>query len=202
MTAIATESHDYRIGTTAGGQPVVAAAGDGSLDSGEALQDVDRPKDRHAARGQQRTTFHARDADDEGRYYHLWQRHHDYYDDPENHRQAKEKADITEALCDALHLPAAIRRHATRLVMNCNGRAFNRIGGVYAVVLGAIAVAENSTIDTEDGFENRIQVRYITDREGERIYSHEQPRYQHIAEKVGVDWMKAISRVKEQAGGR
>lgn len=202
MTAIATESHDYRIGTTAGGQPVVAAAGDGSLNSGKAIKDVDRPKDRHAARGQQRTTFHARDADNEGRYYHLWQRHHDYYNDPENHRQAKEKADITEALCDALHLPAAIRRRATRLVMECNGRAFNRIGGIYAVILGAIAVAENSTIETVEQFENRIQVRDITNCDGDRVYSHDQPRFKHLAEKLGVAWRKAITRVKEQAGGQ
>lgn len=159
-----------RIGVTDDGQPVVAQSGDGSLTSGEALKDDSRPENRHAARGPRRTTFHAREADDEQKYNRLWNRHQGFYEDEENHRQAKEKADLTEALCDELHVPDAVTNHAKRLVAECNGRAFNRIGGVYAVVLGAIAVAENSRIDTVDGFEDRIQVRYIKDYEEGRMY--------------------------------
>lgn len=200
-----TYRYDYTIGEQIGetddGQPVVAEPGDGSLESGTALKDVNRPQNRRAARGEGRTAFSPEEADNEAKYRRLWQHDSGRYADEEVRRQ-QEIADIAEALCDALHVPDATTRHVQRLVAELEGRAFNRIGGVYAMALGAIAVVDNRTIETVEEFENRIQVREITDHDGERIYDHDAPRFQHLADKLGVDWNTAKKRVEEQTSGQ
>ena len=206
MSSKDTYSYDSRlgeqIGETADGQPVVAEAGDGSLPSGEALKDVNRPENRHAARGQQRTTFHADDADNGEKYRRLWKHQHGYHNDDTGQRATDDKVRVAEALADALHLPDARKDDVKNLVQKCDGRAFNRLGGLEAVALGCIAVVDNQRIDTEKQFENRIQVRYLSDEDGERIYSHDLPRFKHLAEKHGVDWRKAKRKVREQISGR
>jgi aspartyl aminopeptidase len=86
-----------------------------------------------------------------------------------------------------------VREDARQLSRECDGRAFNRIGGLAAVALGCIAVAQNRRIETPEGFENRIQVRGDSDGS---------PPFKHLAEKHGVDWQKAIRKAKTQSGGR
>lgn len=187
-----------QIGETDDGQPVVAHSGDGGLSSGDALRDNDCPENRHAARGEQRTTFHADEAEDSAKFSRLWRHQHGYHSDDTGQRAAADKEKVAEALADTLRLSDALTADVKRLVRQCDGRAFNRLGGIYAVALGAIAVAQNETIDTAEEFENRIQVRYIRDHDGERIFSHDLPKFKHLAEKHGVNWGKAVRKMKEE----
>lgn len=196
MSINSTYSYDKRIGLQIGeteeGQPIVARGGDGSLTSGEALKDGNRPENRHAARGRQRTTFHAREAEDSGKYRRLWRHQHGYHSDDTGQRAAKDKENVAEALCNPLRVSGTLKDDVKRLVRKCDGRAFNRIGGLEAVALGAIAVAQNTTIEDPDEYENRIQVWEYDHHDGD------EPLFKALAEKHGVDWQKAIRKVKEQ----
>lgn len=206
MSTTGTYSYDSQIGVQVGetddGQPLFAEAGDGSLTGGEAIKDTDRPDHRHAAHGQQRTTFHAAEADDSERFRRLWKHQHGYHDDGSGKRATADKVRVAEALADSLRLSDSLTAEVKRIVQQVDGRPLNKIGGLEAVALGAIAVVQNRTIEQAEDYDNRIQVRYITDYDGERIYSHDLPRFKWLAEKHDVDWNAAISKVKEQVSGR
>ncbi|QCS43011.1 hypothetical protein [Natrinema versiforme] len=201
MSQASTYSYDCRVGEQIGEtddeQPVVAGKGDGSLTSGEALKDQDRPKNRHAAQGQQRTTFHADQAKDSAKYSRLWKHQHGYYNDDTGKRSNADKVKLAESLCDSLHLSTRLKDDVKRLVQQLDGRGFNRFGGLEALALGSILVAQNRTIERPEEYEDRIQVRDIMDHNGERVYNHDLPRFKHLAEKYSVDWRKAATKVKE-----
>ena len=196
MSTTINQSYDCRVGEQIGetddGQPVVAQGGDGSLTSGETLKDTNRPENRHAARGRQRTTFHASEAEDSEKFRRLWKHQHGYYSDDTGKRAAQDKVRVAEALSDTLRLSDALKTDVKRLVRKCDGRAFNRIGGLEAVVLGAIAVAQNDTIERPEDYGDRIQVRTYDHHDGDA------PLFKALAEKHGVDWRKAIRKVKEE----
>jgi hypothetical protein len=105
---------------------------------------------------------------------------------------------VAEALCVTLRLSDALTAEVRRLVRQCDGRAFNRIGGLEAVALGAIAVAPNDTIERPEDYENRIQIREYDHHDGDA------PLFKALAEKHGLEWQKAIRKVKEeqQSGGQ
>jgi hypothetical protein len=202
MSTTDNQSYDCRVGEQIGetddGQPVVAQGGDGSLTSGEALKDTNRPENRHAAHGRQRTTFHAREAEDSEKFRRLWKHQHGFHSDDTGQRAAKDKENVAEALADTLRLSDALKADVKRLVRQCDGRAFNRLGGLEAVALGAIAVAQNNTIERPEDYEDRIQVREYDHHDGDA------PLFKALAEKHGVEWQKAIRKVKEeqQSGGQ
>lgn len=172
--------------------------------SGSGLDDL---KDRHQydhkyqSDTPARTTFKTVDIDkNKGKYKRLWNHQHNYCECCRNtsSQTDRDKVHVAERLADSLHMDEELIDKIKNIVLKLNGRAFNRIGGIYAVALGTIGYVDQQQIETTEDFKNRISVREFTDPEGERIYDHEQPRFQHLAAKHEVDWNAAIKKVRQK----
>lgn len=217
-------SYDCRIGEKIGetddGQPVVAQTNDGSVN--DAFKDASPTPDRYdepeergtSTQGRRRrpseTTFKpdygdhygnplpkkgADGRDLEEQWNRMWEWQHGHRDG-RGAKLQREKLAITEALANTLRLSDRLTGRAKRLAIQTDGRAFTRIGSMFAIALGAIAVAQNETIERAEDYEDRIQVRKYDHHDGDA------PLFKALAENHDVQWSQAIQKVKEQIGGR
>ncbi|QRV15464.1 hypothetical protein JMJ58_00750 [Haloterrigena salifodinae] len=189
--------------------------GDGSLSSVESLKQEIQFDHSHRKGGNARTSFHADDAERSDKYKKLWMHHHQYSEDcrEKSSQTDRDKVRLAHTLAIQLYLPDRIIGKVKNIVANLNGRSFNRIGGIYAMALGTIAVVQNQTIETEEEFRNRIQVRHFD--EGVELenspleceYSgkgedsrdkSDKPLFKKLCEEYDVDFRSAMRRVKEQ----
>jgi hypothetical protein len=131
---------EYVVGVTRSGQPVVAESGDGQRSALAVKRDriVDNKK-RLIQFETARTTFYAESAKDTDKWNRLWKHQHEWNSDDTGRREHQDKVHLSHALADSLHLSAFQKRRVVDIVTNTNGRRFNQIGGIEALVLGAIA---------------------------------------------------------------
>lgn len=171
-------------------------AGNGAL---ARKKDDNNPANRRIESSESRTTFHSYDSDDHSKFRRLWKYQHGWMDNNVETRKHRDfRLKTVEAVSNTLLLHENIATKAKQLAKQCDPRGFNPIGGPYAIALGAIAVAQNDTIEEPMEYENRVQVREYDHHDGDA------PLFKALAEKHGVDWRRAITKMKEeqQSGGQ
>lgn len=148
----------------------------------------------HSNNGRKRTTFRTKSLKDDKywKFRRLWYYQNDYsvpnreYYGTDN-RGEKDKKAIVEAYAGQLEVPKHVYTRAKLIAKSVDGRRFNRVGGIRAIALGAIVVAQNEQLDD---YSHRIQV---WKKDGERILSK-------LANKEGVDLSQSLSLIKSDEG--
>jgi transcription initiation factor TFIIB len=158
-------------------------------------KDESKPPNRRIENSESRTTFHSYESDNHAKFRQLWRHQHGWYDDNTEQRKHRDfRLKTVEAICNTLRLHDRIASRAKQLADQVDPRGFNSIGGPYAIALGAIAVAQNETIEDPDEYENRVQVRKYDHHDGDA------PLFKSLADTHNVAWQTAMRKVKEQSG--
>jgi hypothetical protein len=148
----------------------------------------------HSNNGRKRTTFRTENlkGNKYWKFQRLWYYQNDYsvpnreYYGTDN-RGEKDKKAVVEAYAGQLGVPTHVYTRAKSIAKSVDGRRFNRVGGIRAIALGAIVVAQNEQLDD---YSHRIQV---WKKDGERILSK-------LANKEGVDLSQSLSLIKSDEG--
>jgi hypothetical protein len=148
----------------------------------------------HSNNGRQRTTFRTDKlkGDKYWKFQRLWYYQNDYsvpdrkYYGTDN-RGEKDKKAVVEAYAGQLEVPKHVYTRAKSIAKCVDGRRFNRIGGIRAIALGAIVIAQNEQLED---YSHRIQV---WERDNERILSE-------LANKEDIDLSQSTSLIKSDNG--
>jgi hypothetical protein len=172
------------------GQPIAYRQGDGSLGRNESGKDVDPETDTANSEETAATTFHAKEAEDTEKFDRLWKYNNDIevvrsksavFDGKDN-RQERDKRYLIESFNSQLEVTDEIKEQAISVALSADGRRFNRFGGLEALCLGSLVLAQNrwledqcqdslddNNADFEEIWSHRIQE--WTDSDGGEIVS-------------------------------
>ena len=181
--------------TTDNGQQLDRQAGSGSLSRETKRRDETKETYTHTNNGRQDTTFHAYDLDDiddERRFNRLWDLQNDYHHfrnadnifEGKDNRGKRDKEKTVEAYGYQLDVPEYIIDRAKSIAVSVDGRPFNKYGGLRAIALAAIVVAQNETLSD---FTNRIQS--WENNNGDSIVYE-------LAEREDIDLQQSLSLIK------
>lgn len=137
------------------GQPLAREGGDGSLSSGDTIKDENTEQYNWRNRGDKRTTFYASDADKHGfneeLFDRLWRYHveldvirgEDNVFEGSDNRGERDKRRLVENFSQQLEISESIQESAVAIALDADGRRFNKVGGLEAICLGSIVLAQN-----------------------------------------------------------
>lgn len=197
---------------TKDGQPVAQKEGDGSLPGKEVNKDT--PIDIKLATCEltAATNFHAKDTDTrekESKFDRFWKinngievvRTPSVVFKGQDTRQERDKRQLIECLNSVLGVSDEIKERAVTIALSTDGRQFNKIGGLEALCLGSIVLAQNrwwkdqyqdalndDNADFQEIRSHRIQE--WTDSEGEKIVSQ-------LANESNIDLSQALTLLKQ-----
>lgn len=183
------------------GDPIERKQGDGAQSWVDDQRDAEKIRDEFDLLFTQ-TTLYARDCREDNKekessqkptpeefYDRIWKYHHGWNNDTSGRREQKDKIALTQALADEFPISKRETRSAIKLVLETNGRKFNRYGGLEALVLGAIAYVRDLEISSGNfshmDYEQKIEARIIGSN-----------KYNIMCNNLGVDGSKAHRQMK------
>lgn len=187
---------------TVNGDPITRRPGDGA----QSWTDNQRDSESHMINSLNRsktTTLFAKDGLQnkktnensashlpEHAYDRMWRYHHGWDNDDSGRREYNDKIAVTQALADELPITIWEKQCALNIVLQTNGRSFNRCGGLEALVLGAFAYIRDKEIS-----ESQFNSENYEDMMNNRIVGSK--KYKRVCENHNVDYYKAYKQVKK-----
>jgi hypothetical protein len=195
------------------GQPIEQGQGDGSLGGTESEKDKNIETPTAKSEESAETTFHAKEADNTEKFDRFWKYNNDIavvrtssqVFEGQDTRQERDKRYVIDSLNSELEVSDTIKEQAIAIALSADGRRFNKVGGLEALCLGAIVLAQNrwwhdqyqdaiqyDNADFEKIRSNRIQE--WTDSDGNKIVSQ-------LADKFSVDLTQTLKFLKSALSG-
>jgi hypothetical protein len=197
---------------TKDGQPVAQKQGDGSLPSGEVIKDESINTKLATCELTAATNFYAEDADTrekELKFDRFWKYNNDIevvrtssqVFEGQDTRQERDKRCVIDSFNSELEVSDGIKEQAIAIALSADGRRFNKVGGLEALCLGAIVLAQNrwwqdqyeAVLKDDDAVLQEImstRIQEWTDSEGEQVVSQ-------LANEYDIDLSQTLKLLKQ-----
>lgn len=194
---------------TDNGQPIEQGQGDGSLSGTESEKDKNIETPTAKSEESAKTTFHAKEADDTEKFDRFWKYNNDIevvrtslqVFEGQDTRQERDKRHLIECLNSVLGVSDEIKERAITIALSADGRRFNKVGGLEALCLGSIVLAQNrwwqdqyeAVLKDDDAVLQEImstRIQEWTDSEGEQVVSQ-------LANEYDIDLSQTLKLLKQ-----